>query len=63
VVFRRTDLASGGHPGRQALEEAATLTAAELRWSLARRSAEIAQVEREAALRSPAARPLVSESA
>ena len=63
VVFRRTDLASGGHPGRQALEEAATLTAAELRWSLARRSAEIADVEREAALRSPAARPLVSESA
>jgi glycerol-3-phosphate dehydrogenase len=51
IVFRRTDLASGAHPGRQALEEAATLAGAQLGWSPAKRSAEIAEVERASSLR------------
>src|SRR5262249_30355572 len=46
VVFRRTDLASGGHPGAAALAEAADLVAHELRWDERRRSEELATVER-----------------
>src|SRR5262249_33521440 len=38
VVFRRTDLATGGHPGEAALAEAADLMAQELRWDERRRS-------------------------
>jgi glycerol-3-phosphate dehydrogenase len=46
VVFRRTDLATGGHPGPAALQEAATLAARELGWDERRRRDEIAEVER-----------------
>lgn len=46
IVFRRTDLATGGYPGRPAFEEAATLAAQELAWSVAKRGAELADVER-----------------
>jgi glycerol-3-phosphate dehydrogenase len=53
IVFRRTDLASGGHPGRAALEDAASLAAAELGWSAAKRNAELAEVERRLELGAP----------
>jgi hypothetical protein len=33
VVFRRTELGTGGHPGTPALDEAQTLLARELGWS------------------------------
>jgi glycerol-3-phosphate dehydrogenase len=46
IVFRRTDLATGGHPGRDALEEAAGLAARELGWDAATRRSEIAAVEK-----------------
>ena len=45
LVFRRTDLASAGHPGGEALATAARLAAAELGWSAERTAAEIAAVE------------------
>ncbi|MFS8609877.1 MAG: hypothetical protein LOD94_18090, partial [Gammaproteobacteria bacterium] len=45
IVFRRTDLATGGHPGR-ALQEAAALAARELGWDEATRREELAIVER-----------------
>lgn len=45
IVFRRTDLATGGHPGPAALQEAAALAARELGWDDARRREEIAHVE------------------
>jgi glycerol-3-phosphate dehydrogenase len=45
VVFRRTDLATGGHPGGAALAEAADLAAQELRWDERRRAEEMAGVE------------------
>ena len=45
VVFRRTDLASGGHPGRRALEACAALMAAELGWDARRAQQEIENVE------------------
>ncbi len=44
VVFRRTDLATTGDPGEQALEQAADLAAAELGWSAARRTEELREV-------------------
>ncbi len=46
IVFRRTDLATGGHPGPAALQEAAALASRELGWDDARRRGEIAEVER-----------------
>ncbi len=46
IVFRRTDLATGGHPGEVALHEAASLAARELGWDEQRRRDEIAEVER-----------------
>jgi len=46
IVFRRTDLATGGHPGPAALQEAASLAARELGWDDGRRRDEIAEVER-----------------
>jgi glycerol-3-phosphate dehydrogenase len=46
VVFRRTDLATGGHPGEAALAEAADLVAQELQWDDRRRADEVANVER-----------------
>lgn len=45
IVFRRTDLATGGHPGPAALQEAASLAARELGWDEARRREEVAAVE------------------
>jgi glycerol-3-phosphate dehydrogenase len=47
VVFRRTTLGAGGHPGIDALERCADLVAAELGWSQTRRQAELADVEAE----------------
>ena len=44
IVFRRTGLATAGHPGDRALEAAASLAARELGWDPARRSAELADV-------------------
>jgi glycerol-3-phosphate dehydrogenase len=46
IVFRRTELATGGHPGPKALHEAATLAARELGWDERRRREEVASVER-----------------
>ncbi len=57
VVFRRTDLASGGHPGSAALEEAAALAGRELGWDEARRRAEIAAVEKRIAVGGTVERP------
>jgi glycerol-3-phosphate dehydrogenase len=45
VVFRRTDLASQGHPGAKALRAAAEVMAAECGWDDERRSDELAEVE------------------
>jgi glycerol-3-phosphate dehydrogenase len=45
VVFRRTELGSGGDPGRSAIEQCAQLVAAELDWSEERTAAEIAEVQ------------------
>lgn len=44
VVLRRTDLGTGGHPGVEALTEAAELMAAELGWEPGRAEREIAAV-------------------
>jgi glycerol-3-phosphate dehydrogenase len=46
VVLRRTDLATMGDPGDAALEEAAMLAGAELSWSDAKRTEELARVRR-----------------
>ena len=43
-VFRRTDLATAGHPGDDALGTAAELAAAELGWSPDRKASELAEV-------------------
>lgn len=45
VVFRRTDLGSGGHPGSRALETCAELMAQELGWSRERLRDEVSEVE------------------
>lgn len=45
VVFRRTGLGTIGHPGRRALERAATLMAELLGWDAARREAEVARTD------------------
>jgi glycerol-3-phosphate dehydrogenase len=44
IVFRRTDLATGGHPGDSVLREVAELAAAELGWSEQRVADEISTV-------------------
>jgi glycerol-3-phosphate dehydrogenase len=44
VVFRRTDLGSGGHPGEAALKEAAYIMAKELDWDHHRVQAELDEV-------------------
>lgn len=41
VVFRRTDIGTGGHPGEAALDECAGLVAAELGWSAERTREEL----------------------
>jgi glycerol-3-phosphate dehydrogenase len=45
VIFRRTDLASRGHPGTKVLRAAAEVMAAECGWDDERRSDELAEVE------------------
>ena len=47
VVLRRTDLATGGHPGREALAAAAAVLGAELGWNPDRVERERAAVEDE----------------
>jgi glycerol-3-phosphate dehydrogenase len=44
VIFRRTDLGTGRHPGEPVVRTCAELMAAELEWSADRRSREIAEV-------------------
>jgi glycerol-3-phosphate dehydrogenase len=46
VVMRRTELAAGSHPGRRALEAAATEMAKHLRWSDTRMREELSSTER-----------------
>ena len=46
LVFRRTDLGTTGHPGRECLEECARLAAVELGWDDPRVSRELEAVER-----------------
>ncbi len=57
VAFRRTDLATGGHPGAAALEAAAALAGRELGWDDSRRRAEIAAVEKRIAVGGSVERP------
>jgi glycerol-3-phosphate dehydrogenase len=45
VVFRRTDLGTGAHPGEEAIATSAELMAAELGWGSDRTQAEIEEVE------------------
>ncbi|MEZ4659950.1 MAG: glycerol-3-phosphate dehydrogenase C-terminal domain-containing protein [Caldilineaceae bacterium] len=45
IVFRRTDLGTGSHPGAEALEVCASLMAAEKGWSRERTVRELAEVE------------------
>jgi glycerol-3-phosphate dehydrogenase len=45
VVFRRTDLGTGGYPGAEALKQGAELMAAELGWSESRLGKELAEVD------------------
>jgi glycerol-3-phosphate dehydrogenase len=44
VVFRRTDLGTGRHPGEAALMQCAKLTASELGWNESRLRQELAEV-------------------
>jgi glycerol-3-phosphate dehydrogenase len=44
VIFRRTDLAGGRHPGEAALQACADLMATELGWTASRRERELAEV-------------------
>jgi glycerol-3-phosphate dehydrogenase len=46
VVFRRTELATGEHPGEAALRSCAELMASELKWDGCRGQQEVAEVER-----------------
>jgi len=55
-LFRRTDLATTGHPGDEAIGVCATVVASELRWSPSRAQAELADVR--ACLARRLARPL-----
>jgi glycerol-3-phosphate dehydrogenase len=57
VVFRRTDLGAGHHPGEQVVRACADLMAAELEWSAARRAREIDEVTAVLASRHPAGSP------
>jgi glycerol-3-phosphate dehydrogenase len=47
VVFRRTDLGTGGHPGEEALQACARLMASELGWDGNRVREEIIEVRNE----------------
>ena len=50
VVFRRTDLATGGYPGRAVMEECASMMAGALGWDQDRINKEIEAVEAAIAL-------------
>jgi glycerol-3-phosphate dehydrogenase len=54
VVLRRTDLGTGGNPGRAALVECAALAAGELSWSPAETERQIAAVEAQFPVLNPA---------
>jgi len=45
IVFRRTDMGTGAHPGDEALQTSADLVAEELGWSTDRKERELAEVE------------------
>ncbi|NOZ61615.1 MAG: glycerol-3-phosphate dehydrogenase/oxidase [Calditrichaeota bacterium] len=45
VILRRTDLGSAGHPGEEAVAEAAEIMAKELGWSKEKKETEIQEVE------------------
>jgi glycerol-3-phosphate dehydrogenase len=45
VVFRRTELGSAGHPGKEALQACAETMSAELGWSAPRTRQELQEVE------------------
>jgi glycerol-3-phosphate dehydrogenase len=45
VILRRTDLGSGGHPGKNTLEACARIMSKELGWNSARTKTEMAEVE------------------
>jgi glycerol-3-phosphate dehydrogenase len=45
VVFRRTDLGTGGNPGEDALRACAELMGAQFGWNAARIRQELAEVE------------------
>lgn len=47
VVFRRTDLGTGGHPGKDVLLDCANIMARELGWSQTRLQKELGEVENE----------------
>jgi glycerol-3-phosphate dehydrogenase len=57
IVFRRTDLATGEHPGAAALQVAALLAGGELGWDERRRRAEIAAVEKRLVIGNTVERP------
>jgi glycerol-3-phosphate dehydrogenase len=65
VVFRRTELGTGGHPGAAALDEAQSLLTHELNWSPPRAAEERAAVENEfdRYLAAPAPQPAYVRSA
>ena len=44
IVFRRTDLGTGGHPGHAALEECASLMGSEMNWNASKTEAELSEV-------------------
>ena len=46
IVFRRTDLATGGNPGDQTLRECADLAAAKLGWTSEQKEAQLQDVYR-----------------
>jgi glycerol-3-phosphate dehydrogenase len=62
VVFRRTDLGSGRHPGSEALHECARLMASELGWDEDRMREEINEVRDEFLLHHSAPDPLEMET-
>jgi len=65
IVFRRTELGTGGHPGNSALDDLQSLMTHELRWSERRATQERAAVDGEFArfLASPAPSPARARSA
>jgi glycerol-3-phosphate dehydrogenase len=55
IVFHRTDLATGGNPGEQALRTCAQMVARELGWAAERMEKELGEIRaRFPALQTPA---------